>query len=190
MLPHMSQSELILFRSFLATTGGYVEFGSGGSTFLAAQLASRFVISTDSAQEWTETVSRHCAEAATRITPDMIHADIGSTKEWGYPRDEARRADWPRYYSLCWHKPEARTADLYMVDGRFRVACAMQILLHAQAGALVMVHDFASRAHYHVVRRFAREIAIAEELSVFQTPVERDYASIALTCVEYAHDAR
>jgi hypothetical protein len=54
-----------------------------------------------------------------------------------------------------------------MVDGRFRVACFMQILLRCDPDALIMVHDFKSRQPYHVVREVAREIAAVEDMSVF-----------------------
>ena len=38
--------------------------------------------------------------------------------------------------------------DLVLVDGRFRVACALAGLARLAPGALVMVHDFWSRAAY------------------------------------------
>jgi hypothetical protein len=44
----------------------------------------------------------------------------------------------------------------------------MQILLHCDVDALIMIHDFSSRKHYHVAREVAREVATVDEISVFQ----------------------
>ena len=54
-----------------------------------------------------------------------------------------------------------------MVDGRFRVACFVQIILHCELDSVVIFHDFTSRQKYHVIKEVSREIAIAEDLSVF-----------------------
>ena len=49
--------------------------------------------------------------------------------------------------------------DVYLVDGRYRVACACSAFLHAAkygaANAIILMHDYAEREHYHVVEQFA-----------------------------------
>ena len=71
------------------------------------------------------------------------------------------RKRWPDYHGSIWIRAESSDADLYMVDGRFRVACFMQVLLHSRRDALIMIYDFDFRNEYHVVREVAREIAVA-----------------------------
>ncbi len=71
-------------------------------------------------------------------------------------------------------RPESSDADVYMVDGRFRVACFMQILLHSRRDALIMIHDYDLRSEYHVVKEVAREIVAAGSLSVFQRRDDRN----------------
>lgn len=168
MRPHMSVAELQLFESLLRCSGHYMEFGAGGSTCLAAELVGSSVVSVDSSAAWLATVQAHCAERQTRLTPHLIHADIGPLGEWGRPEGTGSKAAWPGYHARHWREPAVLGADLYMVDGRFRVACFMQIVLHCEPDALIAIHDFASRPHYQVVRAVGREIARAEDLSVFQ----------------------
>ena len=50
----------------------------------------------------------------------------------GYPKDEVTKDRWPSYYTDIWNDPILSYADLYMIDGRFRVACFMKILLHCE----------------------------------------------------------
>jgi hypothetical protein len=166
--PHMSDDERGLFKSILRCSRKYLEFGSGGSTYVAASLAKESVISIDSSSNWLENVRQACEfeTGFSRLT--LAHVDIGPTSEWGYPSDSGTRDRWPNYHSNIWARLESSDADVYMVDGRFRVACFLQILLHSRRDALIMIHDFDSRSEYHVVREVAREIAVAGSLSVFQ----------------------
>jgi hypothetical protein len=168
MQPHMTDAELDLFKSVLRCADHYLEFGSGGSTCLAAELARRSVVSVDSSTNWLDQVGRECAARNLPIRPRLVHADIGPIKDWGYPTDEESKPLWPRYHEVVWQEePAASKADLYLVDGRFRVACFMQIVLHTEADALILFHDFALRRYYHVVREVAREVARTGELSLF-----------------------
>jgi hypothetical protein len=161
MTPRMSNAELSLFKSFLRCSTGYVEFGSGGSTCLASEMAKGAITSVDSSKDWQNKVREICPA-------DLVYVDIGPVGEWGYPTDPTTEPSWPAYYETIWDRcPVSFDADLYLVDGRFRVACVMSILLHCRPDAVIMVHDFASRKHYHPIREVAREIAVAEDLSVF-----------------------
>jgi hypothetical protein len=163
----MLATEIALFQGFLRSSDRYVEFGSGGSTCMAATLVRTSILSVDSSEVWLSKVAGHCSDNALRIVPELIHADIGATGDWGVPIDGNSRDRWPSYHRQLWSNPRAAEADLYMVDERFRVACFMQILLHCDADALIMVHDYSSRKQYHVMREAAREIATVDDMSVF-----------------------
>jgi hypothetical protein len=167
MLPRMSRAELTLFESFVRCSDNYLEFGSGGSTCVAATLVRESLTSLDSSREWLEAVRKKCLALDVGIKLQLVHVDLGPTGDWGSPAENARDR-WPSYYSDIWANPTFSDADLYFIDGRFRVACFMQALLHCGPDSFIMIHDFSSRSYYHVVREVAREIACAEDLSVFQ----------------------
>lgn len=187
-LPRMSDAEFRLFESVLRCAGSYVEFGTGGSTCLAASLVEGPVISVDSSQEWLDQVARACASRPGWTQPRLLHADIGPVGEWGRPTDPATQESWPRYHEAPWSIPGTELADLYMVDGRFRVACALQVLLRCRWDALLVMHDFASRRGYHLIRQFAREVAVAEDLSVFQRRTDFDLEKARASLVRHAFD--
>jgi hypothetical protein len=167
MKPVMTPAEFSLFESFIRCSRDYVEFGAGGSTYVAARHVSRSILSIESSVAWIDKVRQACQGPDVKTQPEMIHADIGPTGDLGYPSDADSKPSWPRYHAAIWVNPRAGDADLYMVDGRFRVACFLQILLHCRRDALIMIHDFNNRPHYHVVREVAREVAIADTLSAF-----------------------
>jgi hypothetical protein len=163
----MTLPEQALLTALLRRSRSVVEFGSGGSTFAAAKNVSDWVVSVDSSEEWLGRVRDACLENNTKIVPELISVDIGPLAEWGYPSDLATVDRWPSYHSSVWCDPKTLAADLYFIDGRFRVACFMQALLNGPDDALYAVHDFDSRPHYHVMRDVAREVAIVDDLSIF-----------------------
>ena len=62
---------------------------------------------------------------------------------------------------------EADSFGVYLVDGRFRVACACRALLHADSDSRIIVHDF-SRQQYHVLLRVSEQVSRTEELVVLK----------------------
>jgi hypothetical protein len=174
MQPAMTDGERELLRSFLRCSLNYLEFGCGGSTVMACSLVKKSVMSVESSLDWLQKVEVYCASQPTAIKPELIHADIGPVKQLGYPLDVGSRDLWHNYHDSVWSHKGAIDADLYLIDGRFRVACFMQTLLRTTSSAVIIIHDFANRAHYHVIREFAHEIAAVEMLSVFQRKAHFD----------------
>jgi hypothetical protein len=163
----MEADELEFFKSFLRCAKSYVEFGCGGSTVLASSLIRGTIISLDSSANWLDSVGRACAKDPSHTQPLLVHADIGPTGDWGRPIDERCKGQWPLYSAKIWSIPNAGSADLYLIDGRFRVSCFIETLKRCRVDAVVLIHDFAPRGGYHIIRDFAREIAVSSNLSAF-----------------------
>lgn len=160
----MSQPEIELFSSFLRASDSYFEFGMGGSTCLAASLVKSHVCSVDSDTGWIEKVRGELLEGAGKV--NLIHVDVGPTGAWGTPinHDKAHLFD---AYSLAITRPDLPRFDLCLVDGRFRVACFLQAIVHLDPDAVIGIHDYVARPHYHVVEEFARPIASTGQLVFF-----------------------
>jgi hypothetical protein len=167
MTPRMSPSELACFKSFLSASSNYLEFGCGGSTYLASQMVPGRIVAIDSSRDWIEKVQIACNDGGAVVQPRMIHVDIGATGDWGFPTDNSTMDRWPLYYEKPWELPECYDTDLYLVDGRFRVASFMSALLNCRPDCVILLHDFASRPEYHIVREVAREVSRAEDISAF-----------------------
>lgn len=174
----MSTEEAALFTSFVRNAENYVEFGTGGSTVLASKHVRGSIVSVDSSQEWLDRVKIACT--ASTVVPELLFVDVGPTGDWGFPIDKDTRDRWPSYHSNVWELKGSADADLYLVDGRFRVACFAQAVLHCKPSAIIAMHDFASRPAYHRVREIAREIATAGDLSFFLPLPDLEKAHILL----------
>jgi hypothetical protein len=163
MLPHMTKNEVELFLSFLRNTDNYVEFGCGASTELASCHVNE-ITSVDSDMKWIVKAE----EACSLIKPNFVYANIGPVGEWGTPIDESFRDIWPNYHIAVWSKLRTWDADLYLVDGRFRVACFAQICIHSRNSGIIALHDYHSRKeHYSIIEEIAKEIASVDDISFF-----------------------
>ncbi len=116
------------------------------------------------------------------------HISVRLLKEWGYPKNDLRRADWPNYHSLVWEMEESSQADFYLVDGRFRVACFLQIISRMQQPVPIAVHDFEIRPHYHGILQFGDEIARVESMSVFMRKPFVNFAAVRRAMDEYQYN--
>jgi hypothetical protein len=163
----MTVEEQVCFALLLSSANSYVEFGCGGSTVLACTLITKSIITIDSSREWLDRVARACRRTVAKVQPRLVHADIGPTGDWGRPSDESCKDRWGLYSTAVWEVEGANAADLYLVDGRFRVACFIETLLRCRADAVVVMHDYAPRAEYHIVETFARPFLACSTLSAF-----------------------
>lgn len=150
------------FRQRIATARAYVEFGSGASTLLAAR-AGVPTVSVESDARYAAAVR---AALPAGSDTHLLAVDIGLTEDWGYPvftRPTPARVDMWRGYPtapFALLETAGHVPDLVLVDGRFRVACALA-MRHwlAQHGANdtvvdLLFDDYAGRRHYHSVEQW------------------------------------
>lgn len=135
----------------LKSTKLFLEFGSGGSTVLANRLGVPSV-TVESDRFYAATVRKvlPSPEKARIVTPKM-----GITGEWGMPVLGKERKG-PRYVHAPFDQFSDRFPDLIFVDGRYRVACALESARQAAAAhrtATVLVDDYEYRPHYHVLEQ-------------------------------------
>jgi hypothetical protein len=171
--PRFNPDSTPLFRDLLRGCGAYLEYGSGGSTVLAARLGKPFVtVETD------PHFLRRVREKVGALRPDqhLLHADIGLTREWGFPvfgKCPTRREleAWRGYAEEPWrHVDPANGPDLVLVDGRFRVAAALTSLLHLRdrPDATLLLDDYLARPHYRTIERFARLVETRDHMALFR----------------------
>ena len=72
--------------------------------------------------------------------------------------------------------------DLVLVDGRFRVACALQALAHCQPHTVLLIHDFWNRTPYHPVLAFTDWLGSCDTLAILRRKpaIDRDKLAQAL----------
>ena len=179
--PEMTSDEIGVLRECYSKAASLVEFGSGGSTLLAVRSPLQRIWSVESDPAWIAKLRDQPAVAAAEQGGRLrfVHADIGRVGDHGAPLDEAAQARWPAYHEAVWADPAAASADLVLVDGRFRVACALQALLRCQPHALLLVHDFWNRTPYHPVLAFTDWLGSCDSLAILRRKPAIDHDKLA-----------
>ena len=126
--------------SLLHANTRYFEWGSGFTTRASDTIAGS-VVSIEGSRPWHQKMSEgHAFSPRTRLR----FVDIGPTKAFSWPVNHSLGETY--IHAIDDYGPQ----DVVLVDGRFRVACALAAFRHIAAGGRLLVHDF-GRAAYHVL---------------------------------------
>ncbi|WP_197375542.1 hypothetical protein [Mycolicibacterium baixiangningiae] len=180
-----SEETTLWFMERLASATAYLEYGAGGSTYAAAKMGINFV-TVDSDPYFLRSVRRKIEKDgfAHAHGQSFKFADIGPTGKWGRPvgkvtarrlRQFANYSDIPPEYASGTLIP-----DLVLVDGRFRVACALKAtqMLRRHTGWTLVVDDYDERPEYHIIAEYAELTDSVGRMAVFTAAKEVDLQGI------------
>jgi hypothetical protein len=187
----MEPDELALLREASRRRQHVIEFGCGTSTLLLLRNGVGALDSVDSQPAWVERVSdQPDAAAALRTGRLRMHCvDIGPTRKWGYPSGDEASARWPQYAQTVWQAALPAAVDFVLIDGRFRVACALTALLKARPDTPVAFHDFWTRLRaYGEMLPFFDVVGRAGSLAILAPRPHLDQARIETLLRQYSSD--
>ena len=177
--PHFDEPGLTFFRRRMHETRVYLEYGSGASTLVAASHVP-MVISVECDRVFAKAVKEHVTASAHENDVRIIYANIGVTEEWGYPlfhSTSARRLEaWRNYAEAPWRvlTPLHITPDTILIDGRFRVACALRCFLSVDRSCCVLVDDYGDRDYYKEIERHSDIVAMHGRMAEFRKKPDFD----------------
>jgi hypothetical protein len=166
---HMTNAEAALLTRYLNRSKFYLEFGCGGTTSLALKTSKAKIVSVESDPQWISKLKENSeiSEAVKTGRLYFHHADIGPVGAWGVPKDESRLKAWKAYYVTPWIVRDY-DYDLVLIDGRFRVLCAMAAAFNVGPDAIIAMHDYGNRRGYFVVERYFDIVDEVDKLIVMR----------------------
>mgnify|MGYP003586013113 CR=1 FL=1 len=193
-IPHLDAASLALLMEGLESCTSYLEYGSGGSTLLAAQTGKQ-VFSVENDLKFARVV-RDSLGPDDKVNLTTI--DLGKVRAWAVPVNTrptpANVARWSKYPIAPWLEVArlgSPLPDFVLVDGRFRVASAATSLgqLQGLTHARVMVDDYIMRPEYWVLEAIGELQGIHGRAAVF-TPKPVDSKKLQSWIGEYQRDWR
>jgi len=144
-----SRGACLLWMSFMSPGITYFEWGSGFTTVTSDSIGVK-VTSIEGSKSWYDSMKeKHRFKPTTNLT----YVDIGYTGGYSWPKDPTRGT--PYIYAI----QDQPSYDVVLVDGRFRVACALAA--HGLSDN-VLVHDFSRRHYRRLVGPFGPYIKVSE----------------------------
>lgn len=160
-----------LFREALNQTGRFAEYGSGASTLFVDRLGTHESLSVETDPFWVQKIKSHLSARTT-----IVGVDVGPVGAWGRPLSYDKADNFYEYFQAVFSK--GFKPELILIDGRFRVACFLTCLLHAQPGTRIIWDDYAHRRNYHVVEQILEPFSVNERQALFIVPKKKDVPAI------------
>lgn len=167
----MTEDEQKIFNKYIKKSKYYLEFGSGGSTLRALQKSKAIIYSVESNEDWINHLSKFLIIRRAQQKRLFFHlADIGETQRWGYPISGDSKKLFPNFSKSIFSIIDANKIDTTLIDGRFRVACVLSLILNVKSNSdvIILIHDFWNREKYQIVLKYLTEIDRADTLGVFK----------------------
>ncbi|WP_299701339.1 hypothetical protein [uncultured Pontibacter sp.] len=190
-LPCMTYKEMKLLERSSKPSKSVVEFGAGGSTIHFLK-ENKKVVSVENNKPYIDYL----------ITIDLIRKKIdekqlslnyvntGEVRKWGKPIDELNKNEWPQYYTQVWEKLKIEAPDLLLIDGRFRVMCALCAIPYIKEDTCVLFHDFTKPKKYNSILEFFDIIDCADSLYVLKIKDTIDKECLESMKKEFQFDYR
>lgn len=129
----MPHDEAELLRAHYGSASIILEYGSGGSTLLAASMPGKYVVSVDHDARRAMTLQTRIDQAALPSPAVVWHAEAGSATS---------AADQLQAYLFdIWTEPFFRQPDLVFIQGKWPAACLLATALRTRKLVTVLVAD-------------------------------------------------
>ncbi len=182
----LPEAEAEALREAYGAVAVILEYGSGGSTVMAGEMPGKRVFSVESDRDWAM-MMRGWFDQSPPVTGsevDIIWSDIGPTREWGHPKDDAEWRRFAQYPLKVWELAEFVQPDVVLVDGRFRPGCAMATAFRTTRDVTLFVDDYKRRKQYHTIEEFLGQPELIGRMARFEVTPQPVPADRLLTIIE------
>jgi len=170
----MPEKERDIFIEYLKSKDQlkYYEFGSGGSTYVACQEKNVSHICSQESDTFFYNKLKKMPVIMNAMNNKLTYVltEVGCNNNWGYPKEGTPKEKYLPYFRSI--RDYTGIPDLVLIDGRFRVACALNTWFIIDEHTIVLFDDFSDRSYYHIVLKYFHVINIVGRMAVFKKNVD------------------
>ena len=171
--PQFSYKDLTYFKKLIKNKKNIIEYGMGGSTIYLIK-SNKNLVSVETDKNFLEIIKSKLHNI--RLNKSILfYENIGETNLWGYPIDNRINKKnlnrWKKYVKSPWKYIKSKNfPNVILIDGRFRVACAVLALkkIKFKRQSLVFFDDFNKRDYYNDVLKVAKVIKKLDRASILK----------------------
>lgn len=166
--PSFPKKEKELVEEHYLKNKTILEYGSGGSTLLAASMEGKKIYSVENDAAWAKKMENHYNKNEKILSPFIIHhVDIGKTSMWAKPINDEKWENFHRYPLEVWDREDFEDPDVILIDGRLRVACFLAAMLRIKKPTTILFDDYTNRDHYHCIEKIIKPEKHAGRMALF-----------------------
>jgi hypothetical protein len=156
--PHFRKEELIAFLSLLTKDTIFFETGSGCSSVIAKYYAKK-AYAVEGCKKYYELGIKN------GLKDVLLFNDLKpDNPTWSFPGNKTNISDWKKYFQA--YKKEYN-ADVILIDGRFKVATAMDIFNKIRNDTIILLHEYFTRPSYFILENYYNYVYHWGSLFVF-----------------------
>jgi hypothetical protein len=143
--PHFINEELTAFLSLLTNDTIFFETGSGCSSIIAKYYAKK-TYAVEGCKKYYEIGVQN------GLKDILIFKNLKpDDPTWSYPGNKSNLNDWKNYFQS--YKKEYN-ADVILIDGRFKLATALDIFDKIRDDTIILLHEYYNRPFYFVIEEY------------------------------------
>ena len=155
---HMTKNEIVGFLSFFTKNTIFFETGSGCSSIYAKYYAKKSY-AVEGSKYWYEIGIKN------GLKDNLIFHDLKpDNHHYCYPGKLSTLDDWKKYFQAY---DSSYNADVILIDGRFKVATAMDIFDKIKEDTIVLIHEFQERPIYFILEKYYQYVYHWDRLTAF-----------------------
>lgn len=148
----------------------YLEYGSGSSTIYFSGSTHLYVVSVESDAVYSRAVEKIVSGFAN--TTKVLTSKTGPTGYWGTPIffRKSKSKGW-KYVNTPWEILGSQyIPDVILIDGRYRVACALNILFRAanKHRITIFFDDYVGRDDYYFFEKYCAVQQKVDRMAIFE----------------------
>jgi hypothetical protein len=156
-----------LVRKHYKKANVILEYGSGGSTVMASEMPGKTIYSVESSRVWSKMMRAWFDQEQPPSMPMVQRVNVGKTGKWGKPVDHSGFKKYHLYPTSIWDTEGFKHPDVILIDGRFRVACALTAMLRCTKKTTLLFDDYTERNQYHLLEDFIEPDETVGEMARF-----------------------
>ena len=123
----------------------YFETGSGCSSIIAKYYTKKSY-TVEGCKEWYEKGIKN------GLKDNLIFHDLKpDNATWSYPGKNSNINDWKQYFQAY---NKSYNANVILIDGRFKVATAMDIFDKINDDTIILLHEYNERLRYFIIENY------------------------------------
>lgn len=145
-----------------------LEYGSGGSSFVALEVGCATLFSVESDPNWAESID----QSLRHFYPDAffrVHfVNTGPVGAWSRPIDSSGHQLYPKYAASVWDRQDFVQPDVVLIDGRFRLSCFWTVVMRTERRVTILFDDYLERPEYQWIEEFLPRTALHGRMAEFR----------------------
>lgn len=171
--PHMPVEEAEELRRLLRGADSFLELGAGASTIMAMATGLKAITTIDTDGALLD-VLKNIFDGLNNSETREFRALTVNTKfqgKWGHPLNLSGKSFVRLYLGMIRDTPPA---DVVLLDGRFRLACFLEIARGVSKPTTILWDDYANRPGYHVIESVVRPVSFTGRMAIFNLTTRLD----------------